>query len=261
MVEHQLPKLGTRVRFPYPAPLPSEYLMTERFLTGVFSFLFLLGCAGPSRLRSQNPQEPAKGIYHEVQKGDTLWRISQSYQVPVQTISAVNKLTSPSNLQAGQLLFIPTSGIRPTVQVPPVLTSVKRPPAPAPVEKAAASRFSWPVRGKVVSRYGQSTPLGKNKGMNIAAQEGTPVLASAAGQVSFAGDGLKGYGKTIILDHGELQTVYAHNRELLVKPGDRVRAGQPIAWVGKTGRVPHPTLHFEIRRGNRTLNPANYLGT
>jgi len=83
--------------------------MTRKFPTGVVWVLsLLLGCGGPSHLRHPALQEPARGIYHEVQKGETLWRISQSYQVPIQEIISVNKLTDPDRLVPGQLLFIPT---------------------------------------------------------------------------------------------------------------------------------------------------------
>ena len=225
--------------------------MKKTLLEGWFFLSFLLaGCAG-SKLTSLPLEPPSRGIYHEVQKGETLWQISQSYHVSVDELIAVNKLPNPSRISPGQLLFIQTSAARafPALSAKP---SGNIPPG--------APHFNWPIRGAVLAAFGEKTPLGKNKGINISAREGSPVLASAAGRVSFAGEKLKGFGKTIILEHNQqFQTVYAHNEELLVKPGDVVQQRQAIARVGQTGRVQKPTLHFEIRHRNRPLNPMEVL--
>ena len=220
---------------------------------GFFPFLlFFAGCAGPSRVSTQALEPPARGIYHEVQKGETLWGVGRSYNVSVDQIISVNKLSDPSHISPGQLLFIPTSLVRPSSSSAPSLPEGKVP--------SGTPHFSWPVRGKVVSYFGQKTHLGKNKGIDLSGAEGSPVLAADPGRVSFAGEKVKGFGKTIILEHDrQFQTVYAHNQELLVKPGEVVRQRQPIARVGRTGRVQQPNLHFEIRYRNRPLNPMEYL--
>lgn len=144
-------------------------------------------------------------------------------------------------------------------------------PAPAeakPAEKLAAlppatvssKGFLWPVRGRVISTYGTDSEGTHNDGINIAAPAGTPVLAADAGEVAYAGNELKGYGNLILLKHaGGFISAYAHNESLLVKRGDKVVRGQPIAKVGATGAVAQPQLHFEIRRGARALDPTEYL--
>lgn len=97
-------------------------------------------------------------------------------------------------------------------------------------------------------------------GIDIAAPEGTPIHAAAAGEVVYADSRLAGYGKLIILRHRYNQfTAYAHNQRNLVHKGDRVKAGQVIARVGKTGRATAPHLHFEIRRGSTPVDPFSYL--
>ena len=94
----------------------------------------------------------------------------------------------------------------------------------------------------------------------LAAEEGEAVHATAPGEVLYAGDTLRGYGNTIILRHDQRTTsLYAHNSELKVRKGDRVRAGQKIASVGTTGRSTGPHLHFEIRRTNKTVDPRKVL--
>jgi murein DD-endopeptidase MepM/ murein hydrolase activator NlpD len=123
--------------------------------------------------------------------------------------------------------------------------------------------FLWPVQGKVLASYGPGPGGTHNDGINIAAPEGTPVLAADDGEVAYAGNELRGFGWLVLLKHPKsgYTTAYAHNAALLVKRGDRVRRGQPIARVGATGTVGEPQLHFEIRRGTRALDPMEYLAT
>jgi murein DD-endopeptidase MepM/ murein hydrolase activator NlpD len=142
------------------------------------------------------------------------------------------------------------------------------PPAAAPPERLAAlppagvsaKGFLWPVRGRVISGFGTDSEGIHNDGINIAAPAGTPVLAADAGEVAYAGNELKGYGNLILLKHANgMVSAYAHNETLLVKRGDKVARGQPIAKVGATGAVSQPQLHFELRRGAKPLDPADYL--
>ena len=129
---------------------------------------------------------------------------------------------------------------------------------PAPPE--AGKGFVWPVRGRIIAAYGTGPEGTHNDGINIAAPAGTPVLAAAAGEVKYSGNELRGYGNLILIKHDDgFITAYAHNDVLLVKRGDRVARGQAIAKVGATGAVSEPQLHFEIRRGMRVLDPADYL--
>jgi murein DD-endopeptidase MepM/ murein hydrolase activator NlpD len=143
--------------------------------------------------------------------------------------------------------------------------SPKRPPEPAPPKdkaevavKAAGRKPS--VRMVVTSGYGTRIhPITRRQsshdGIDLSAPKGTPILASRSGKVSFAGEA-GGYGLLVIVDHGQgVETRYAHASSLLVKVGQEVKAGQPIAKVGNTGRSTAPHLHFEIRRGGRTVDP------
>jgi murein DD-endopeptidase MepM/ murein hydrolase activator NlpD len=99
----------------------------------------------------------------------------------------------------------------------------------------------------------------RHDGIDIAAPEGAPVGAAADGVVIFAGD-QAGYGALVILKHAnDLVTLYAHNSRVLVKDGQRVSRGDPIARVGQTGRTTGPHLHFEVRQGTRPRNPLLFL--
>ena len=114
----------------------------------------------------------------------------------------------------------------------------------------------WPAKGRVVGNFSETANL---KGIDIAGVAGTPVLASAGGIVVYAGTGLRGYGKLIIIKHNKTYlSAYAHNREILVKEGDKVTRGQKIAEMGNTDTT-EVKLHFEIRRLGKPMDPARYL--
>lgn len=128
---------------------------------------------------------------------------------------------------------------------------------PAPAEHRPS--LEWPVRtGRLISSFGIRNGV-MHDGVDIAAPTGTPVHAAAAGKVIYAG-WLRGYGNVLILRHREnYVTVYAHNAVNLVKEGQRVRRGEVIADVGRTGRTARPNLHFEVRHNNVASNPLAYL--
>lgn len=122
--------------------------------------------------------------------------------------------------------------------------------------------FIWPVRGKIISGFGVHNGGLHNDGINIAADPGTPVKAAEGGVVVYAGNELASYGNLLLIRHPSgYVTAYAHNRRLLVKKDQKVKRGQLIAHVGDTGDVDRPQLHFEIRRGEKAVDPKRYLVT
>jgi len=134
---------------------------------------------------------------------------------------------------------------------------------PRPAEKPAASEeddekvdWGWPAGGKLLSAFNESTNL---KGIGIAGKPGQPVLASAPGKVLYSGDGIRGYGKLVIIKHNKAYlSVYAHNSQLLVKEGQSVIKGQRIAEMGNTDSA-QIKLHFEIRRFGKPVDPIKLL--
>jgi lipoprotein NlpD len=115
--------------------------------------------------------------------------------------------------------------------------------------------WAWPVRGKVVGTFNDST----SKGIAIAGKLGQPVLASAPGRVIFSGTGIRGFGKLIVIKHNNTYlSVYAHNSELVVKEGQNVGKGQKIAEMGNTD-ADQVKLHFEIRRFGKPVDPLKLL--
>ena len=131
-------------------------------------------------------------------------------------------------------------------------------PRPDPGEAARGPDdldWSWPVRGKVIGTFNDST----SKGIAIAGRQGQPVLASAPGRVIFSGTGIRGFGKLIVIKHNNTYlSVYAHNSELTVKEGQNVTKGQKIAEMGSTD-ADQVKLHFEIRRFGKPVDPMKLL--
>ncbi|MCP1550067.1 murein DD-endopeptidase MepM/ murein hydrolase activator NlpD [Methylorubrum zatmanii] len=130
-------------------------------------------------------------------------------------------------------------------------------PIPAAAPAAPAESFRWPAKGRIINAYGSSG----NEGINIAVPEGTPVKAAEDGTVAYAGSDVKGYGKLVLVRHGNgYVSAYAHNGELDVRPGEKVKRGQTIAKSGATGNVTSPQLHFELRKGATPVDPMPHLG-
>jgi len=124
----------------------------------------------------------------------------------------------------------------------------------------SAGRFLWPVEGRVIAGFGPREGGLHNDGINIAAERGTRIRAAENGVVAYAGNELRGFGNLLLIKHADgWTTAYAHADTLLVRRGDRVERGQPIATVGQTGNVDRPQLHFEIRRGPRAVDPRDEL--
>jgi murein DD-endopeptidase MepM/ murein hydrolase activator NlpD len=124
----------------------------------------------------------------------------------------------------------------------------------------ASQKFRWPLAGRVLSDFGASNTGERNDGINISAQQGEPVHASASGTVSYCGNELKGYGNLVLIRHEDgYITAYAHVANFVVNRDDHVLAGQVIAYAGATGDVATPQLHFEIRKGVQALNPKSLL--
>jgi len=203
----------------------------------VYGLMFLSGCATAPLMKP--PLAPgAPGIYHQVERGQTLWRISKIYSVDLDELARINHIPDAASIEVGQLIFIPRAK---KLQQPPVM-----PPA--------SDDFIWPVKGKVVAAFGQAFENMVNKGLKIKAYGNKDVVASRSGRVVFCSPDFKGYGNTLIIDHGDgLLTVYARNSQLFIKAGDYVSQGAVIAGIKDA------YLHFEIRKGHIPQNPYFYL--
>lgn len=133
---------------------------------------------------------------------------------------------------------------------PPTATT-ETPTAPA----ASSGEWQWPATGRLLAGYNEAS----NKGLDIGGNVGDPVLAAAAGKVVYAGSGLRGYGKLVVIKHNQdYNSVYAHNDKLLVKEDEQVVQGQKIAELGSS-ESDRSKLHFEIRKQGKAVDPMKYL--
>ncbi|MEQ1578457.1 MAG: peptidoglycan DD-metalloendopeptidase family protein [Hyphomicrobium sp.] len=159
----------------------------------------------------------------------------------------------------------PVTGERVAVALPPAPVVTDASPVanavlPGSAAVAANGKLRWPVQGKIISGFGQRSDGTHNDGVNLAVPMGTDIHAAEEGSVAYAGSELKGYGNLILVRHDNgWVTAYAHSDELLVKRGDRVKRGQVIAKAGKSGSVDQPQVHFEVRQGQKPVDPAPFM--
>jgi lipoprotein NlpD len=206
---------------------------------------------------------PKTGTYR-VLPGETLYSIAWRYGLDYRYLASINHIAPPFHVVSGQKLYLsaqPERVVR--IQSPEKVKQVST-VSSKPVhvmhyviERDAnqpVSAWRRPARGPIVGVYSSL-----NKGINIGGQQGSPVYATAAGQVVYNGNGLRGYGRLIIIKHNSTYlSAYAHNSVVMVREGQRVRAGQEIAEMGRTS-AGQTMLHFEIRRNGQPVNPLSYL--
>jgi len=242
----------------YPKVLPKIFLL-------LVTILYLSGCQG---LVSSQRFSTGQGVYHIVQRGQTLYSIAQAYDLNVQTLIRINKIRDTTEIPIGTRLWIP--GASRVLYVPPTDSGLRTAEKPVPRKEGTPQNeekirppvkdfLIWPVQGTLTSTFGKRN--GRNHdGIDIGAAKGTPVYASAEGKVVFSDWGPTGYGLMVIIKHkNHLTTVYAHNSKNWVRKDAWVRKGQKIASVGSTGRSTGPHLHFEVRNDTHPRNPLKYL--
>ena len=187
-----------------------------------------------------------EGRRHVVRKGETLWDIAGLYKVSLDELCQANQGINPENLKIGTSLVLPL-GAR---------TGVERfTPSRGGIESLV---FNWPIVGVITSAFGWRSS-GFHHGIDIAAAYGDMVKAAASGSVSFTGY-KNVYGKTITIRHADgSESLYAHLSKILVSQGQQVSRGESIGAVGTSGNSTGPHLHFEVKKGSRTINPMSVL--
>lgn len=236
--------------------------------------------------------------YHTISVGDTLYSIAFRYGTTVEKLANNNHLGFPYVIKVGDKLFLkspapkplPTKSnnikvenpsnklVKPEVVKTPVTTqaatNLKTPvKSNAPVRKvikapvsqvketaaktSAPTQWHWPAKGRLLAGFGGNNGL--NQGIDIAGNIGESIVAARDGVVVYAGSGLRGYGKLLIVKHDEVYlSAYAHNHRLLVQEGATVKAGQKIAEMGSSD-TDRPKLHFEIRQNGTPIDPKRFL--
>lgn len=191
-----------------------------------------------------------KGIFHKVQKGQTITNIASAYKINAQKILEANNISKPENISAGKEIFIPGAKLLPSTQQYLLGSEIG---------------FLQPVNGGWLSSgYGYrrdpfTAEIRFHTGVDIATYYGASIRASKRGIVTFSG-WQQGYGNIVVIKHPDgYFTKYAHAMKNLVSKGDYVRQGQTIALVGSTGRSIGPHLHFEICKNGQLINPSSFI--
>jgi murein DD-endopeptidase MepM/ murein hydrolase activator NlpD len=192
--------------------------------------------------------------YHLVRRGENLEDIARRYNVDLRSLALLNRMQGNDTVRAGERVYLPA--LAREIATGPVST-----PTPAPPPAATGSgRFTWPLRGDVVSRFGAQPNGTRLDGIEIAGREGASVGAAGDGDVIYAGDDIEALGVLVLIRHADnYVTAYAYNRRALVREGQRVRAGEAITELDARpdGRT---RLLFQVRRGNEVLDPAPLMG-
>ena len=257
--------------------------MTRSILTLIvthFFLVFLYGCTqgsiAPVYDRS-SPSYSSLPLKYEVASGDTLYGIAFRYGFDYRELARANEIEEPYTIFPGQVLSF--NKVRPASEKAtsdPIIESEKIPlkkndsgsdsstPASVttkskiPIKSVSedkVSRWLWPADGEILRKFSASL----HKGIDISGKEGDSVIATADGRVVYAGIGISGFGKLLIIKHNEKYlSAYGHNASLLVKENALVSAGQVIARKGSSG-TDKVKLHFEIRREGKPMDPLDFL--
>ena len=194
---------------------------------------------------------------YKVRAGDTLFSIATKHGLDVKTLANINNLDSPYIITPNQILALDEKNVTIT-QTREQLTSTARDQRTNPVTRpksvvyAKNWQWKWPVKAEVLEPF---NPKNLQKGISLKASSNAKVNPAAPGNVVYAGEGLRGYGKLIIIKHSDmLLSAYANNEELLVRVGQSVDQTDVISSLGVDG-----TMYFEIRKDGNPVNPINYL--
>ena len=222
---------------------------------------------GPSVDRGSAPAPrtasiPRSGIY-VVKRGDTLYSIAWRFGLDLNRLARNNRIGPPYTIYPGQKLRLKARAVAGTrsrtTSNQPAKTSRRAPRKPAPATSApqtpsSAIVWQWPASSPVVREFG-----GASKGLDFEMNAGSPVKAAAMGEVVYAGSGLGGYERLVIVKHNDSYlSAYSLNQPFSVREGQRVNSGQRIASIGQ-GSSKLRMLHFEIRRDGNPVSPRSLL--
>ncbi len=247
---------------------------------------------GSASTSAASERQPVTTGQYRVKRGDTLFSIAFRYGWDYKALASRNNIPEPYTIHPGQtirfgdgssasapvaaaqtetstspsgsfkvtrrpIIFTPVPGAPGQKAAAPAPVAAAPEPVPVPAGEKIAGGWTWPANGVLIGKFASNGSL--NKGVDIAGELGQPVFAASDGSVVYAGSGLRGYGELVIIKHSDTYvSAYGHNRRLLVREGQQVKAGQTIAEMGSTG-TDRVKLHFEIRRQGKPVDPLQFL--
>lgn len=257
-----------------------------------FAFFLLSACGSHQHYAPVNKQSSharytidGHNDSYVVKAGDTLFSIAWLNNLTVERLAITNGLAVGDIIYPGQRLSLnplnkaqlkppkaPSTGANSKTVVTKnnnsgaktasSKTSARKQPKSQNLDKKITASgkpgaWHWPARGKIIQYFSVRGTI--NKGIDFQGRLGEPVVAAKSGKVVYSGDGLIGYGKLIIIKHdSQFLSAYGHNNKILVREGEKVKAKQKIAEIGKTG-TDRVKLHFEIRKNGKSVDPLKYL--
>lgn len=225
----------------------------------LLSCLFITACETTTNYApvvDANIEPIPKSGMHKVARGESLYEVAWRYGMDYRALAVKNNISAPYSIRAGQWISLRKSSIKqqPTPIIKSKVVTIIKPPAMTHEPNFASEQWIWPAQGRIILGY-----TATNKGINIAGNIGQSIVAAAPGKVVYAGSGLRGYGKLIIIKHNALYlSAYAHNQRVFVQEGAWVKQGQKIAEMGNSGSD-NTMLHFEIRRAGKPIDPITIL--
>lgn len=239
-------------------------------------------------VRPKTSVKASRSGTYTVRPGENFHGIAGKLGINASTLADINGITDPGSIRAGEVLILPanrkavpqksvakvkrsrSAGLQvrsvktKTIKLNAVKTKVtsvsRKQVSVASKKRAKNAEFRWPVRGRIIQKFGPRGDGTHNDGVNLAVPNGTQVKAAEAGVVAYAGSELKGYGNLVLIRHAnDWVSAYAHNNKLMVKRGDTIKRGQVVARAGMSGSVEQPQVHFELRKGSKPVDPTKFM--
>ncbi|CAO5678343.1 MAG: Murein hydrolase activator NlpD [Holosporales bacterium] len=275
--------------------------MKKKLLNTFLSAVLLFGCAEKSQEVAEVVHARRPTPYYTVKEGDSVASVAAKHGMGAQELIEENGLITPYELIPGQKIIVrhrttknhqenafesdgivvkkeeeKKSGFDPAGFVKEDASTPKKPnlsfeedsksqkgDEEETQEPQKTSSYAWPVKGKVIRKFGEKTGKEVSEGISIAAPEGTPVYPSAPGTVLRSNEEIAGFGKAIVIQHEDgKKSLYLHLKVCNAKVGQKVDVKTIIGRVGKSGGLKKPQLHFQIRDANKkAINPISVLGS
>lgn len=231
----------------------------------------IIGCSSQSHLAPVSSSAPIKSYRvttHVVSPGETLYGIAWRYNLDFRALAVANSMSTSTPLRVGQRLSLDTTQVvknsvqktkpKAAKRAVVVKNETQQPKRLSTVSnKVVSSDWSWPLTSAPSNTLVTKSSL--NKALDIRGRLGDSVIATAAGVVVYAGDGLRGYGNLVIVKHSDQWlSAYGNNRKIVVKEGQTIKAGQQLAELG-VDETNNAVLHFEIRKNGAPIDPTSLI--
>ena len=232
-----------------------------KFIWVLLAVTAISACSPFQSYVDHSPQpyvESSPQRYYIVQPNDNLYSIAFRLEVTPGQLRHANPWLDPVYIEPGTRLYLPRD--REDERYAEDNNNYREDQTYNQAHsQATVAGFVWPLnRIEVSSRFGRRKGR-LHAGIDLRAPQGTPIYASADGRVIFSGYN-RGYGHMIVIDHGRgIETAYAHNSRNIARKGQRVKQGQIVARVGRSGNATGYHVHFEFRKHGQALNPVRYV--